>query len=147
MLIRALLLVSLASQTSTPAASCPPPAQRLFLGALASAPSYYEGRLFEICGTVGEVGDEGPTERVLYDQSPRTGQYSAFFVSDPSSELPPPEGARVCLVGEARRRDGLTWREAEERGLPNRSLTDTALRDPDYVFYPIRCGEDAPARG
>ena len=42
---------------------------------------------------------------------------------------------------------GLTTQEADAHGLPNRSITDVALRFPDYAFYPASCLQDAPARG
>ena len=146
MLTRALLLVSLAIQTGTTAVPCPPPAERLPLGALATgAPYYHEGSVVEACGTIGSVRPAPPGERVLYEQS-RHDAYG-IYVSDPAAELPA-DGERACLVGVLRRRDGLTWKEAMARGLPTLHLTDTLVQFRDYVFYPIRCGPaPAPERG
>jgi hypothetical protein len=112
--------------------------QRMFLGAIASAPRYYEGRVVELCGIVGQRGDLDSRERVLFDVSPSTGDGYALYVFDPQGQLPS-EREHACVVGASRRRDGLTEREARARGLPNRAIVDATLSDPDYVFYPVRC--------
>jgi hypothetical protein len=120
--------------------------QRMFLGAIASAPRYYEGRVVELCGLVGQRGEFDSRERVLFDVSPTNGDGFALYVFDPQGALPG-EGERACVVGASRRRDGLTEREARARGLPNRAVVDATLSDPDYVFYPVPCRPADPPTG
>jgi hypothetical protein len=118
---------------------CPASVERMFLGAIATAPSDYEGQVVELCGTVAFPGDLDSRERALFDVSAHSGEGYAILVFDPGGELPA-EGNRACVVGTARRRDGLTAAEARARGLPNRTVADAAVRYLDYVFYPLPCG-------
>lgn len=138
MLIR-LIVAAGAALLGSPEGQCLAPVEQMFLGAIASAPETFEGRLVEICGTLGAHGDVDPRERVMSDISPLSGEAYALYVFDPHGELPG-EGGRACVVGTSRRRDGLTTREAQARGLPNLSITDVPLSDPEYVFYPLSCG-------
>ena len=125
---------------------CPSPPERVFLGAVATNVIGYLDRVVEMCGVVGRVGESDLRERVIYDKDSYSGETDAFNVFDPDGLLPAP-GTRACVVGTPRRRDGLTLDEAIRRGLPNRFQIHFALHEPDYVFYPVQCAQDAPARG
>jgi hypothetical protein len=143
MLIRAFLALGIAAQP--PSVTCTSPPQRLYLGAVSSRPHLYEGRLVEICGAVAPATDDQGAH-VLYDTSPYSGEQDAIYLSG----SPPPAvrgSTRLCMTGTVRRRDGLTTQEAEARGRTNRYVTDVALSNPDYAFYPLSCLQDAPARG
>jgi hypothetical protein len=143
MLVRAFLALGIAAQP--PSVTCTSPPQRLYLGAVSTAPHRYEGRLVEICGAIARAAGEAGAH-VFYDTSPTSGEQHAIYLS---SSPPPAVGGsnRLCMTGTVRRRDGLTTREAEARGLPNLYVTDVALSYPDYAFYPLSCLQDAPARG
>ena len=125
---------------------CPSPPERVFLGAVATNVMGYLDRVVEMCGIVGGVGERDPRERVISDTSRYSKETHAFNVFDPDGLLPAP-GSRACVVGTPRRRDGFTPIEAVKRGLPNSYTADVPLHYPHYVFYPVQCSFDAPARG
>ena len=130
------------------AVACPPQAERVFLGAVGTNVTAYLARTVEVCGTFAARGGADSRERVLYDyyDAPWGREYYAIYVFDPAAQLGA-EGARACIVCTPARRDGFTPAEARARGLPNVNMADSALRLPDYVFYPVRCEFDGPARG
>ena len=86
-----------------------------------------------------------PGERILHDVNASRDTGFWFYVADPAGALGE-DGSRVCVVGMARRRDGLTVKEAWARGLPHVTVTD-ALQQPYYVFYPAQCLDNGPALG
>ena len=144
LLLRCLLLLSLAASGEPASVACTAPPQRVFLGAVATNLDFAE-QVFETCGLVQRVGDRDPRERVLYDVSPRTGDHYWINVFDGDRVLPP-EGTRTCVTGIFRRRDGYSIKEARALGRSTTAVAD-GLQLPDFVFYPVRCPQDAPARG
>ena len=123
---------------------CRVPPERVFLGAVATNLEYFE-RLVETCGLVQGVGHRDPRERILHDASPHSGESFWLYVFDGDRVLPA-EGSRTCVTGIYRRRDGLSFKKAVALGLGTHVVAD-GLQRPDHVFYPVRCPQDAPARG
>ena len=139
-MLRATLLLTLLAPAEP---GCPPEPSRVFLGALVTDDSRYHGRVVEVCGIMQGRGDRDSRERVMYDSNQYSHYWMYVFEAD---RILPPAGVRTCVTGAFRRRDGYSPAEAEARGLPKSTVTD-GLQLPDYVFYPVRCLFDAPARG